>query len=729
MIKPRLWLALFFAFLIFVNFQSEIEAQIDQTSLKTNDIQSEQTAVAKLRQFYAERDFESGAELGQKLAEQFPQSVELQSWTIVNMARNDMTAEAVKLAKKLVAANQENPWAQFALAHAYIRNLQIKESIPVVETALKLMPDDEEFIFLQASALLSQRKYHEIYALLDQNSSKIKDQTRLLYVKAEAEYRQFADEKNSDSIKKQSFELFAKALRKSPNSINASFIAGLYLYADKRFAEALPILKKAVSLAPQVVHIRQAYWRALLAGQPKKIAEQRNSEVIDNMNDLLRLRPDSIKAYDAVAAFYGRELQIPEKEAEIEQMIVKKFPQSPTAERFAIEKIKNFNYIGEDKKIDEKQKAELVQMLKNFLERPKHFDENYVLEANSQYFHLVETDQKISDADLVRLAEKISAQAINNSAQIHSMIVAGLSERQMFGEAERFVSLGFEKVKEEIERQRESVKDEKKNRNDLNTANAVLYAARGILFYQQKRFDEAENDLLQAVKLNNQTSNFYSELGEVYEAKNIPAKAEDAYINAYSISLSRNNQNNPNFDKIKALYQKRNGNLNNFEEYFEKIKVIERARRKERILAARIAEAESVTPFSLKTLDVKLISSVDLKGKVVVINIWGSWCAPCVREMPDFQLLAAKYRKDQDVVILTINNDDDVNKLRRFMADKNYDFTVLHDEKYLDSIGVNAFPTTWFIDRDGKISFIKVGGSDKLIEEFGWRIEELKNRH
>lgn len=716
--KSRLFLKLFFAFITIVNFSLIINAQAERVSLKTAETQTESSAVAKLRELYAQRDFESGSELGQKFVAQFPESVELQAWTIVNLARNEMTVEAVKLGKKLVADNPDNAWAQFALAHAYIRNLQIKESIPIVETALKLKPDDEEFVFLKATALLSQRKYDEIYVWLDKNQAKIKDQTRVLYVKAEAEYRQSMDEKNSDSLKKQSFELFFKALQKSPNSINANYIAGLYLYADKRFAEALPILKKAVTLAPQIAHIRQAYWRALLAGQPKKTEEQKNSEVIADMNELLRLRPDSIKAFDAVASFYGRELQMPDKESEIEQIIVKKFPLSATSERLAIEKIRNFNYVGDDKKIDEKKKAQFVQLLNDFIDRPRHFNENFFFEANSQYFHLAEINQKISDADLLKIAEKISAQTIEDTAEIYSIIVAGLSARQMFGEAEKFVNWGLEKVK-----------NEKKTQNELNTANATLYAARGILFHKQKRFDEAENDLTQAIKLNDGIPYFYSGLGEVYEAKNMLDKAENAYIDAYSTFLSASNQTNPNFDKLKALYQKRNGNLNDFEQYFDKIQIIERARRKQRILNAKIKEAEFVQPFALKNLDDRLISSSDLKGKVVVVNIWGTWCAPCVREMPDFQALFTKYRKDKDVVILTINNDDNIGILRKFMTDKKYDFTVLYDEKYLNLVGVNAFPTTWFINREGTISFIKTGVSDNLIEEFGWRIEELKNQH
>ena len=77
---------------------------------------------------------------------------------------------------------------------------------------------------------------------------------------------------------------------------------------------------------------------------------------------------------------------------------------------------------------------------------------------------------------------------------------------------------------------------------------------------------------------------------------------------------------------------------------------------------------------------------------------------------------------------MTINNDANLETIKKFMTGKKYDFAVLRDEKYLETVSLNAFPTTWFIDRDGKISFVKIGSSDKLTEEFGWRIEELKKQ-
>ena len=61
------------------------------------------------------------------------------------------------------------------------------------------------------------------------------------------------------------------------------------------------------------------------------------------------------------------------------------------------------------------------------------------------------------------------------------------------------------------------------------------------------------------------------------------------------------------------------------------------------------------------------------------------------------------------------------------MQKNKYNFNVLFDDGYVDSkAGIKGFPTTWFVDKEGRITFVKVGWTQKLTEEFSWRIEALK---
>jgi len=82
--------------------------------------------------------------------------------------------------------------------------------------------------------------------------------------------------------------------------------------------------------------------------------------------------------------------------------------------------------------------------------------------------------------------------------------------------------------------------------------------------------------------------------------------------------------------------------------------------------------------------------------------------------------------EDPEVIFLTINNDPNPDKAREYMAKNRFTFPVLLDDGYLRGARVSAFPTTWFIGPGGRIEFAKRGWSEKLVEEFGWRVEATR---
>ncbi len=97
------------------------------------------------------------------------------------------------------------------------------------------------------------------------------------------------------------------------------------------------------------------------------------------------------------------------------------------------------------------------------------------------------------------------------------------------------------------------------------------------------------------------------------------------------------------------------------------------------------------------------------KGKVVFINIWASWCPPCVAEMPDLQLLYKDYNKK--VVFLFIARDKK-ERVGAFMEENQYDFPIFYElgssPRQLSS---NSLPTTYILDRQGKIIVSETGAA------------------
>jgi thiol-disulfide isomerase/thioredoxin len=136
--------------------------------------------------------------------------------------------------------------------------------------------------------------------------------------------------------------------------------------------------------------------------------------------------------------------------------------------------------------------------------------------------------------------------------------------------------------------------------------------------------------------------------------------------------------------------------------------------------------------FSLKGLDGNVVKLSALKGKVVVIDFWATWCGPCVASFPSLQKVYEKYKSNPDVVILTLNtweNEEGAEreaKVRKFMEEKKYTFPVLFDDNIVFKYGVNGIPTKFFIDKKGMIQFESVGfGGAKMVDEMTVQIEML----
>lgn len=98
----------------------------------------------------------------------------------------------------------------------------------------------------------------------------------------------------------------------------------------------------------------------------------------------------------------------------------------------------------------------------------------------------------------------------------------------------------------------------------------------------------------------------------------------------------------------------------------------------------------------------------DFKGKYVIINFWGSWCFYCIEEMPDFQKAHETFTKDEDTVILSINDTSTERSLQDaldYIHDNNFDMLVLYDLDGMvsDLYNVRGYPTTYVIDKKGNI--------------------------
>jgi thiol-disulfide isomerase/thioredoxin len=122
----------------------------------------------------------------------------------------------------------------------------------------------------------------------------------------------------------------------------------------------------------------------------------------------------------------------------------------------------------------------------------------------------------------------------------------------------------------------------------------------------------------------------------------------------------------------------------------------------QQILIAQDAEVEKVD-FTLRDLHNKKVTLSDLRGKIVMVNFWATWCGPCRLEMPDLDLLYTHFQP-QELVVLSIS-DEDAFKVGSFFATSTYHPTVLLDPggKVHKEFHIEGIPRTFLFDRQGKL--------------------------
>ncbi len=140
-----------------------------------------------------------------------------------------------------------------------------------------------------------------------------------------------------------------------------------------------------------------------------------------------------------------------------------------------------------------------------------------------------------------------------------------------------------------------------------------------------------------------------------------------------------------------------------------------------------IANAKTAAPdFTLKSRDGKNVRLSDLRGQVVLLNFWASWCGPCRQEMPILDEIHNKY-KSLGFSVLGVNLDAKSSKAISYLKDTPVSFPVLYDPKgeVSSQYGVQAMPSTVIIDKDGNVRHLHEGYKSGYEDDYRKQIKAL----
>lgn len=121
-------------------------------------------------------------------------------------------------------------------------------------------------------------------------------------------------------------------------------------------------------------------------------------------------------------------------------------------------------------------------------------------------------------------------------------------------------------------------------------------------------------------------------------------------------------------------------------------------------------ENRQIGPWSVRLTDGRLLSSEELKGKIVLVNLWATWCPYCLKEMPVIEEFWKDYR-DKGFEVVAISVDDPPEKVMQYMRDKGYQFMASANDPTAEAAfgRPSSIPTSYVLDKDGYIRY-KIDG-------------------
>jgi thiol-disulfide isomerase/thioredoxin len=620
------------------------------------------------------------------------QSVEDRARYAAALTRVGRGKESTALADELTKTHPDDPWSWYAAAMDGAKgDVRLAASEKMVSLAAN--PDDE-MILARENLLARSSRFPELYQWLD----KLPDSPGKQLAEAEALGMQANIEDKRDLYKKAAF-VAAAARRRWPSDLRA-IVADVSALLDlHRLTDASPLIQAAAKRT-LAIKVHKLFWFAAFKPGVSDTAAVR--VVRRDLEHLLSERGDwpEVEVAAGIEYMYLHDA----KRADALLSRLEGAQQPPSA---AGEEALWWRYFGPHAYANEARSKERAArdeaVLRTFVAYPYHASPFTLARGALELFRLISRDANPDRAELRRVIDAMKPLASSQPEEAESGAARAMAEYGLdLAEAETLARRGVE----------------------AKPALASTHDALGWVLFKKGDVSGAQKELAAAYAADPLSFEVNEHLGRIAEEQKRFADASRYYFAASRAATQF--ENHAGDDLRRTFAAMHGGSMGGFDAYVAQLGQEHDRVQKKTLAADRARNGARLPTFELTTASGKRVRSKELAGKVAVINFWATWCGACMSEMRDLARLGAKYKEDRDVVVLTVNIDHDPVRVRRWIADNKFPLTVLLDDGWAGKQPVAGYPTTWFIDPDGRIAFTILGATANLVNEFRWRIDALK---
>lgn len=253
-----------------------------------------------------------------------------------------------------------------------------------------------------------------------------------------------------------------------------------------------------------------------------------------------------------------------------------------------------------------------------------------------------------------------------------------------------------------------------------------------VAFNQMGNFKEAQKSTDTALKLSQKPADQF----RAYHNKGLAlyglagddaAKlkpAEESFRRALELSEGRSNPTRFSLAMALLRQSRDEEGIDLLKEYLKQEPSGKDAARARELIAEPVRARKNIVPdFELKTLEGDRVAARDLRGKVVLIDFWGTWCAPCVAAIPSLRKMNERMAGDP-FVLVSISNDGDEQALRAFVTRYEMDWPQVWDgnRAFTNQSQVDSFPTYVLVGHDGEILYTASGWSSRIERDIGKKV-------